>query len=263
MTSRLLTFLAALLLPCTAFAWSADGHRIVGHLADAELTPAARAQVARLLAGEPDTTLAGVAPWADRLREEDPVRGKATAPWHYVNFKGRCTFDPANCKGGDCVVGAINRNFLILSDTRKPLAERRDALKFLVHFVGDVHQPLHASPRDDRGGNQDQVNWQGKGTNLHSIWDGTLLKTRGLAPAAYAEVLRKGAPLGDDPSARSDRPAVLWAEASCRMVDSGQLDPRRRVLDQAYFDAQRPLAEQQLRLAGHRLAMMLNHALRD
>ena len=256
-----LALLACLLMPMGARAWSADGHRIVAHLAAAELTPAARAQVARLLAGEADPTLPGIAAWADRLRDDDPARGKATAPWHYVDFGGRCAFDPATtCKDGDCVIGAINRNYLVLSDTRRPLAARREALKFLVHFVGDVHQPLHASPRADKGGNDYQVNWQGKGSNLHRVWDRTILDARGLDPATYALSLRSSA--ADDATLRSQTPAVDWALESCRLVASGRLDPPRRVLDQAYLDASRPLAEQRVVQAGHRLAAMLNHVLR-
>ncbi len=255
---------AILLAPGTAHAWSADGHRIIGHLAEADLSPAARREVAALLAGEKDPTLAGVSTWADRLRDDDPERGKATAPWHYVNFRGGdCAYDHArDCPGNDCVVGAINRHFLALSDTRRSLAERREALKFLVHFVGDVHQPMHASPRDDLGGNRYQVNYRGKGSNLHRIWDGTVLEGRGLAPAAYATALRAQSPLPADPAARSQSPAVAWALESCRVVQTPGVYPPRRVLDDAYMDAHRPIAERRLREAGRRLAAMLNHALR-
>ncbi|HST45658.1 MAG TPA: S1/P1 nuclease [Luteimonas sp.] len=259
---RLLAVLACLLLPAVAHAWSANGHRTVAYLAAAELTPAARAQVALLLAGEADPTLPGIAAWADRLRDDDPARGEATAPWHYVKFEPGCAFDAATCKGGDCVIGAINRNYLVLSDPRRPRDARRDALKFLVHFVGDVHQPLHASPRDDKGGNDDQVNWQGKGSNLHRVWDRTILESRGLDPVDYAAALRRPAAAAGDASLRSQSPAVDWAVESCRLVASGRLDPPRRVLDQAYIETGRLLAEQRLVQAGHRLAAMLNHALR-
>lgn len=255
---------ALLVVTAPARAWSADGHRIVGHLAEAELTPMAKREVATLLAGEEDPTLAGVSTWADRLRDDDPDRGKATAPWHYVNFRGGdCVYDHArDCAGNDCVIGAINRQFLALADKRRPLLERREALKFLVHFVGDVHQPMHASPRDDLGGNRHQVNYRGKGSNLHRIWDGTILEGRGLLPEAYAAALRAQSPLPADPTARSQSPAVEWALESCRVVQVPGVYPPRRVLDDAYLDAQRPVAEARLREAGRRLAAMLNHALR-
>ncbi|KAB8314243.1 S1/P1 nuclease [Tolypothrix campylonemoides VB511288] len=260
---RLVAVLFACLLPSVAAAWSSDGHRIVGELAAADLNPKARAEVARLLAGEPEPTLAGVAAWADRLRDEDPERGKATSRWHYVNFAdATCTYDAArDCAKGDCVVGAINRHFLALSDARRSDAERAEALKFLVHFVGDVHQPLHAGHRPDKGGNDFQVNVRGKGSNLHAVWDRTILEAAKREPAAYAAALRARAPLPRDPTLRSQTPAVDWAVESCRLTDTPGLYPPRRVLDDAYFDAQRPLAERRLREAGARLAAMLNRAL--
>lgn len=264
--SRLLSLLvlAGALCAGDALAWSAEGHRIVGHIAEAGLTPAARAEVDRLLAGEADPTLAGIAAWADELRETDPEAAKTSARWHYVNFQGRCEFQPAlDCPGNDCVVGAINRHYLMLAQRGRPDAERREALKFLVHFVGDAHQPLHAGPRDDAGGNRYQVSLRGKGSNLHRIWDGTLLERRGLESGAHAARLLAQAPLPADPTLRSQTPALDWALESCRLVKDGRVYPPagRHVIDDAFLDARLPLAEQRLRQAGARLAAMLNHAL--
>ncbi len=259
---RCILLVAGALCAGNAFAWSAEGHRIVARLAAAGLTPEARVAVAELLAGEPDPTLAGIADWADRLRDEDPERGKATSRWHYINFDGRCEYEAArDCPGGDCVVGAINKSFLALADRKRPLAERREALKFLVHFVGDAHQPLHASMRDDLGGNRHQVNVGGKGSNMHRLWDGTILERRGLDAAAHASLLQAAAPPSHDGTLGSDRPALDWALESCRLVEAGDLYPASRVVDEAFLDRQLPVAEERLRRAGSRLAAMLNHAL--
>src|SRR3546814_2521909 len=114
-------------------------------LAQRHLTPAADAEVARLLAGETDPTLAGVAAWADTLRNEDPPRFKATSTWHYVNPApdGGCRYVPArHCPDGNCVVGAIEKPLATLSDQGPPVEARRDALQFVVPFVGAVHHPL-------------------------------------------------------------------------------------------------------------------------
>src|SRR3546814_2801203 len=107
---------------------SSDLHRLVGELAQRHLTPAADAEVARLLAGEKDPTLAGVAAWADTLRNEDPPRFKATSKWHYVNTApdGGCRYVPArDCPDGNCVVGAIEKQLAILSDQGQPVEARR------------------------------------------------------------------------------------------------------------------------------------------
>jgi hypothetical protein len=261
MDKRRLLLLVLLGIALPAFGWKPDGHRIVGELAQAQLKPQARAEVARLLAGEPEPTLPGVSGWADQLRIADPKDARAN--WHFVNFRsGECDYVPArDCPGGDCVIGAINRQFLVLSDRARPDAQRRDALKFLVHLVGDVHQPLHASPRRDKGGNDYQVSLDGRGTNLHLLWDTDLVTSRGLPPAAYARELAARPPLPADPTGSSDRPVVEWALESCRVVRDGKLYPQGHVVDAGYLAAHRGQAEGRLRLAGDRLALLLNFAL--
>lgn len=113
------------------------------------LSPAARAQVERLLALEPEATLASISTWADE------VRSPTTAAWHYVNFPrdADCHYDTNRmCIQGNCVVGAIERQLAVLPSDA-PDEKRLLALKYVVHFIGDVHQPLHAGFADDRGGN--------------------------------------------------------------------------------------------------------------
>lgn len=244
-----------------ASAWSPEGHRIVGELAQSQLKPAALTEVRRLLAGEREPTLAGVSSWADEMRAANSPL--TSSRWHHLNFSsGQCRYDPArDCPDGQCVVAAINRNFLVLSDRSRSDAQRRDALKYLVHFVGDVHQPLHATPKPDRGGNEFQVNLRGKGVDLHDIWDDSLLEQRALSPKAHARLLAAQPRLPADPTRQSDRPAVDWAIESCRAVLEGNIYPTRRVIDEAYLARHQALAEKRARQAGARLADMINFAL--
>ena len=259
---RLFSCLLLLSLAAPASAWGPQGHEIAASLAERQLRPAARAEVRRLLAGEATPTLAGVSNWADELRATEAGQPR-TSSWHYVNFKGGdCSYvPPRDCPDGNCVIAAINRNFLALGDGARPDAERRDALKFLVHFVADVHQPLHASPIDDRGGNQFQVNFKGEGQNLHSVWDSLILQQAGLSAEDYADRLRRLPPLPADPTGRSDRPAVEWALESCRLVKDANIYPKTHVIDEKYLEAQRPVVELRLRRAGARLADMINYVL--
>ncbi|MFT3805674.1 S1/P1 nuclease [Arenimonas sp.] len=252
-----------LLTPALACAWGKDGHRIVGELAQRQLKPAAQAEVSRLLAGEPEPSLAGIANWADELREQDPERTQPSSKWHYVNFpRNDCNYTPPrDCPDGNCAVNAINRQFLILSDKARSDTERREALKFLVHIVGDVHQPFHAGYRDDRGGNNYQIQYAGEGTDLHHIWDRSLIKSRGLTPGEYVLALEKQEPLPYDRTRMSDRPAVDWVTESCKLVQQGVLYPPKHSIGEAYIAKHRPLAEQRLRQAGARLADMINYAL--
>lgn len=263
--AHLVAFCAAVLLPCSALAWGPTGHRLVARLAETQLRPPARAEVARLLRGEPDPTLAGVANWADDLRDDpdagDPDLGRRTSRWHYVNLaEDDCAYrPPAHCPNGDCVIEAIRSQRALLADRRQPDAVRAQALKFLVHLVGDAHQPLHAGYARDKGGNTVQLQVDGRGSNLHRVWDSDVLASAGLSEPKYiARLAPRPAPL--QPLGIARNPA-RWAEASCRIVLRDGFYPARTTLDPAYFARWRPTAELQLRIAGFRLALLLNDAL--
>ena len=257
-----LTFcLVAVASPLPARAWGPTGHRMVGALAAEALTPASRREVARLLRGEPDPTLAGVANWADDLRDhppaDDPDLGKRTSRWHYVNLaEDDCGYvPPRHCPNGDCVIEAIRRQRDVLADRSRPDAERAQALKFLVHFVGDAHQPLHAGYARDRGGNTFQLQVDGRGTNLHALWDSGLLT--GIGERPLLKTLRHL----PQPKDGIGEPQA-WAEASCRIVLRDGFYPPGAKLPATYVPQWRPVAEQQLRLAGRHLADLLNDALK-
>ncbi len=273
---RLPILLLALAFSPSVLAWSALGHRLVGALAERHLDPAAQAQVHVLLAGEPDPTLAGVATWADTLRDSDPERFKQTSRWHYIDTPpGTCAYVPArDCPDGNCAIAAIGKQRAILADRSQPLAARRDALKFVVHLVGDVHQPMHANNHDDKGGNDFQVSLRTDlqpeayarnryvngvmGTNLHSVWDFYILGSEHLDLQHYTDRLDA---LPWPPKVESIAGPEAWAGESCRLVDARQLYPARHTMDRSYLDAERPLAEQRIRQAAYRLAVLLDDTL--
>lgn len=254
----LLLVVVLLALPMAASAWSAFGHRLVAALAADQLTARTQAQIVELLQGEAEPTLPGIATWADQLRDNDPDLGKRSAKWHYVNMpEGTCDYVPArDCRNGDCLIEAIRKQTAILSDTSRPRGERAQALKFVVHFIGDVHQPLHVGLGRDRGGNDVQVNLDGKGMNLHSLWDRELLASTGRGQAGYTEHLQALPP----PKARQGT-VEDWARESCDIVATPGFYPPRATLDHDYVRRWTPVAETRLRLAGQRLARVLNDAL--
>lgn len=276
--------LATLVASAPALAWSALGHRLVAALAERHLSPAAEAQVKLLLAGEPVPTLAGVADWADRLRDLDPERFKATSKWHYVNTPPGAGCDyvpPRDCPDGECVIAAIEAQRRILADRSQPLEARRDALKFVVHLIGDIHQPMHANDRDDAGGNKYQISLRTQlepeayarknyvdgvmGTNLHSVWDYYILGTTGFgsdmaAVQPYADQLDK-LPWPPMPAGGPATGPEAWARESCRLVSARNVYPDGHKLDDAYLRAFRPLAEQRVRQAAWRLAQVLEEDL--
>lgn len=143
-----------------AWSWGSDGHQLVARIAQSQLTSKAQQGVQALLDQEPGSTLTSISTWADE------VRNPATAPWHYLNFpKGDCNYlAERDCPNGNCVVEAINRQVEVLKTESDP-QKRLLALKYVVHLVGDVHQPLHAGWGEDRGGNSYQLQAFMRGSN--------------------------------------------------------------------------------------------------
>jgi hypothetical protein len=237
-----------------AWAWGALGHQAVGWVADARLSAKAREGVNALLAQESGATLASVSTWADQ------VVNRETGPWHYVNFEaGQCGGPPpAACDAGQCVISAIAAQAQALRTAAAP--ERRlMALKYLVHFAGDVHQPLHAGYAHDKGGNLAQVQFNGRGSNLHRFWDSTLVESleldaQGLARAALAL---------DEPQAGVSAPSnstfepAQWAAESCQLAQAEAFYPSR-VVPSDYVQANQAVVLRRIRQAGLRLAAELN-----
>jgi nuclease S1 len=231
-----------------ALAWGADGHQIIAMLAEAQLSPAARKEVNRLLALEPGATLPSISTWADEHRNP------ATAPWHYVNFpRGDCNYQPErDCPDGKCMVAAIERQLEILR-TPGDDEKRLTALKYVVHFIGDIHQPLHAGFGDDRGGNSYQLQAFMRGSNLHAVWDTGLIK----ALQQENEAIVKNLLTRPLPGPKSAFSAAATAMESCRIVSRPDFYPDRLVTP-AYVDSYVPVMAYQLALAGSRLAQVLN-----
>ncbi|MEJ6007058.1 S1/P1 nuclease [Paucibacter sp. AS339] len=262
----------SLIQPLAVQAWGGDGHRLIATVAEQNLTAAARAEVQRLLALEPGSSLASVSTWADEHRSPQ------TGPWHYVNFPrdAACTYEPQrDCEGGACVVAALERQQALLRSAA-PDEERLKALKYVVHLVGDVHQPLHAGFADDRGGNSYQVQGFGRGSNLHSLWDSGLILNRaggasalqGLVAAdlARAPTQLKEAPALQRSQVKAARPAaaepVVWAQESCRIASAPGFYPDGHKVDESYAEAHDADLRAQLTAAARRLADVLNENLR-
>lgn len=245
-----------------AFAWGPLGHRIVARLAEAQLTPQAWAEAQKLLALSGARHLSDAAVWADDLRDADPAWFQRTKRLHFVNFHSRdCSYDPPrDCRNGECVIAAIEKYSAILADRSNTPARRAEALAFVVHFVGDVHQPLHAGYRDDAGGNEFQVRWrvdgQDRGTNLHRIWDSAMPDDAHLSAARYTRKL-----LGERVLVATGGTPAEWAEESCRIDRDDGVYPASRRIDESYVERERPIAERRLRQAGARLAALLNRDL--
>jgi hypothetical protein len=266
---RLLAVALALTMAPRASAWSTPGHRVVAAIADERLTPAARALVREVL-GSKAISDPDVAGWADA--QKDP----ATKPWHYVNIPlGARGYDAArDCPDGRCVVAQIAHAEARLRAGGSAM-DRADALRWLLHLVADVHQPLHAGDRRDRGGNDlhtRRARGRGQPSNFHRVWDfdvvGPVLHGRDAA-AAGRDLAREIPAREADAWARDLDPAA-WAteshEVARRIYGEVEALPRDGaivVLPRHYARAEHAVVEAQLEKAGVRLAALLDRIARE
>jgi S1/P1 Nuclease len=277
--------------PHQARAWGPEGHAMIAEIAEARLSDAAKSQIAMLLAIDESHAqhLDQIASWADAVRPSRPETG----PWHFVDIPlDIAKYDATrDCVGGNCIVQAIQRFASVLRDRSAEKAARLEALKFIVHFVGDVHQPLHCetdlskfpAPEGDKGGNRVQVRFFDKGTNLHSVWDGGMIENEldlhlgdhfqpDLQQTAAEAKKMNAAIRATDAAAwapeglvdQLDTVTVDWANDSHALAQTAysNLPQRRRSgWEQPYEDEEWPTVERQLQRGGVRLARILNDTL--
>lgn len=272
-----LALLLAILLSATSQGWGFQGHRLVGLIAATRLTPVARQNVTWLLDQQ---TLADVSSWADDYRDD----AYQTFYWHFLNIPPHatgydrdrdCPRQPGARAGSrvdrwrDCAVDRILYNQERLGNLSLDRADRAVALKFLVHIVGDLHQPFHALGVE-QGGNGVLVSWFGSSDcsndpakplpcNLHSIWDTRLIERRALSDAQYVgalEALIAKHGWGSRPAGAPEE----WAVQSF-LLSKAALLPQKANVDEPYYRKQIPVIDERLALGGLRLAALLNRTL--
>lgn len=197
--------------PARALAWGNEGHEIIALIAQSFLSAATRQKVDALLAADPDTAtahdIASESTWADEIKSDRGLRQR-TSKWHYIDIEvsnpnvDRACFDHPPLPGGtaafngpadDCILDKIDEFTAELASPATDAEERIVALKFLLHLVGDLHQPLHAADDNDRGGNAKRVSAPGmRPGNLHHYWDTEFVLALGPEPREVAAELLKG-----------------------------------------------------------------------
>jgi hypothetical protein len=239
--------------------WGANGHRIVAAIAERHLLPVTRMRIAELVGPYP---LARFGEWADKYRASP--EGEHTYSWHFVSIPDGERYVHRDYDEPGDVLQALEYQEGILGDGTRSLEERAMALKFLVHFMGDMHQPLHVGRAEDRGGNDIDVRWFGSRTNLHSVWDSRMLDFLGLSYSEYTAFLDFATP--DQIAQWTAGDYATWAEDAMAarptvyaLPDAGSDEVPRLGWD--YLDTATPIIEQQLLKAGLRLAAVLNRVL--
>jgi len=259
MKKRQFLFLCTLFVTAVVLiSWGVTGHRTIGRIAANHLSPQATAAVRELLGNE---TLAEASTWADEVRNQPDY--KHTGSWHYINLPlGLSEPDFEKTVKGmtqENVYSALLQQEQVLGSTASSKGQKIEALKFIVHFIGDLHQPMHVSREEDKGGNTIQVNYAGAGTNLHALWDSKLLDHLGLDDQQLAST-RDHAGAAQVAAWQSD-PLIKWIWESYEISSKlyAEVDAMNgRSIDDTYYQAHIQIVEQRIEMAGVRLAGVLN-----
>lgn len=238
----------------TVFAWGDDGHRIVAEIAREHISPIISIKLRDNFNIE---SLVKIAPWADKVK-----KNRSQKPWHYTNIReGEWTYDrKRDCPHRQCVTEKIRDFANILRRANHSKKQRKEALAYLVHFVADIHQPLHLGNQADRGGNNIIVHHKGKQTNLHALWDNGLIIRKGKSLLQYAHQL-KCAIVAADRLSPAGLPVEAWSNESRQLALQHAYAvtfSKGRELTAEYIRSSRLIVERQLCRAGMRLANLLN-----
>lgn len=241
-----------------AYAWGPAGHRIVAMIAQQNIKPQTRTRIRQILGN--NVTLVSVANYADIVRDRFPH----TYNNHFVDIpKNDTTYDPQHdCEvhpeKGDCVLAALQRFRAEAMDPNETIGRRRFALKFIVHLIGDMHQPLHCSDNDDRGGNDVKVKWFGEDTNLHKVWDSKIISHAELTEEEFVDALLTDLTTQEINGLKSGN-LLSWAlEAHTLARTNSYNTPADLELGDDYYDANWAVVDKQLLRGGMRLARVLD-----
>lgn len=233
--------------------WGKTGHRTTGEIAEQYLSNRAKRKIEKILDGH---SLAFVSTYGDEIKS-DPDYDKY-GPWHYVNLKkDQITYSPEDANPAGDLIFAIKKCVVVLEDKDAPKEKREFHLKLLVHFMGDLHQPLHAGREADKGGNDIQMRWFGEYSNLHKVWDSEMIDSYKMS---YTE-------LAENANQLSKRQVKAIAAGSLLhwMYESKELSNKIYAsveegenLGYRYMYVWFPVVRQQLQIGGIRLAEVLN-----
>ena len=248
--------LAALLIvltPANALAWGQTGHRVTGAIAEPMLSRHAAREVRAILGNE---TLAEASTWADDMRSNPDAFWQTTAnPWHYVTIPEGRTYDEVGAPAEGDAITALARFRDTLRDPNASPEEKQLALRFTLHIIGDLHQPLHAGNGTDRGGNDIRVTLLREPTTLHAVWDSGMIDRRQLSHTELTAFLTRRI----TPTLRRqwwEPDPLVWIAESAAIRDA--IYPASDELSWDYAYEHRERLDARLMQGGVRMAAYLN-----
>jgi hypothetical protein len=254
---RFLVLTFSLAASSPSWGWGNTGHRITGEIAQSRISGKTAAEIEMILGNQ---GLAEMATWPDEQRSNpQPFWQKDANPWHYVTLPdGKQPSEMVAPAEGDAST-ALARFAAIVRDRQKPRDERALALRFIIHIIGDLHQPLHVGNGSDRGGNDIKVTWFGEPSNLHSVWDSGIIERQGLSFTEYSSRLQQR--LSAEQTIKWwDARTQTWIAESAALRDSLYPSPGEQplALGYSYQYEHLPTVETRLLQSGVRIAAYLD-----
>ena len=246
------TWTLLLFTTTAAFGWGQIGHRTVGQLAEWHLSRRAAKNINRVLGS---ASLAMVSTWMDEIRSDSAY--DYTSTWHWVTVPPGQRYDSAIQEPTGNAYEVVRRLVDGLKSDTLSAQQEREYLMMLVHLVGDLHQPLHVGTGTDRGGNDVLVQWMGEPSNLHRVWDSDMIDSKQLSYTELAQHLNRRA-LPQQISQWQSAPMSRWLKEAMQLRDTVYDLPEDQQLGYRYAYRNFPIVEQQLLIAGVRLAGLLN-----
>ncbi|KXI30234.1 S1/P1 nuclease [Paraglaciecola hydrolytica] len=252
-THKIIILLASFAISGQVLAWGQNGHRITGAIAQQYLAPKTLAAVQQIL---PNEDLAEASTYADEMKSNPTEFWKKTAnPWHYVTVPAGHTYHEVGAPEEGDAISALNKFTLTLKDPKATMEEKQLALRFIVHIIGDLHQPLHVGAGNDRGGNDVKLQFFWKDSNLHSVWDSGLIEQKELSYTEWTTWLSKNISADQAKQWMVSDPQV-WINESAVIRDS--IYPKTDKLSYDYLYESMPVVKQRLQMGGIRIAAYLN-----
>jgi hypothetical protein len=253
---RISILICGLFLSTQLLALGQTSHRVTGELATLYLNDHSKHQLQKLLGNQ---SLAEISTYVDKMQSEDSEYWKKTSkPFHFVTVPDDKTYVEVGAPVQGDAVSALKKYSELLINNQSSTADKAFAVKWIVHIIGDLHQPLHAGNGLDRGGNQFKVTYFGKKTNLHSVWDYHMVASNGLS---YTEMTAWLANKITEQQAQAWRTTdpLVWIEESIAIRKS--IYPKNTELRYAYPHKHLPILNKRIQMAGVRIAHYLNHLL--
>lgn len=254
---RILYLLPIVLMVNNVFAWGPEGHMIVAQIAQDQLTPNALKQTQKILNGQ---NLAEVSNWADAIKSKP--EWQHTKPWHFVDIPDHHDYETTEHDDDGNIVTAITDMVAVVKDPSTSAQDRQNALMFIIHFVGDIHQPLHVGRPEDQGGNKVKVMFMNRSMNLHSLWDSGMIGQQRMDYMKYARFLQGQSTF----IAPYDLPEITFSS-----IIEEDMGSRKEIynfkpasgnapikLDETYLKRNLETMNERLLTGGKRLAIMLN-----